>query len=297
MRKINLVYWHGAEPNFGDLLSLFIVSSLTDKITIVDKNLYILGRKARWIYQLRMLLFWNLKEYRSILKANDRNLMCIGSIMHYSNSKTIVWGGGFMMPDQVFNGEQVCAVRGKLTRKKLLEQGYNVQKCVLGDPAILLPLIMDLQQVKTHKIGLIPHYSEYEYFFRKYGNEYFIIDLRSDNIKSIVLDILSCEYIISTSLHGIIVAHSYGVPALWAEYSGLEEGTNGFKFYDYFSSVGITRYSPIKDIDRVLNDCSIFRERMHHALPQIDISKMQIELLKSAPFPLKNTYKKLFMEC
>lgn len=297
MKKINLVYWHDSEPNFGDLLSRFIVFSLVDNVKIIDKDLYILGRKARWLYILRVLFLFDFRKYQRVLKSNNQNLMCIGSILHYSNSKTIVWGSGFMRQDQVFNGKQVFAVRGPLTMNMLLSQGYGVQRCVLGDPAVLLPLIVNPPHNKTHRVGIIPHFTEYNYFNDKYGDKYLVIDLRSENIISIVSQIVSCETIISTSLHGIIVAHSYGVPALWAEYSGLEEGTGGFKFYDYFSSVGISRYSPIKDIDRVLNDHGIFRESMHCALPQIDISKMQIELLKSAPFPLKNTYKKLLGEC
>lgn len=68
----------------------------------------------------------------------------------------------------------------------------------------------------------------------------------------VIEDIVSCEYILSTSLHGIIVAHTYGVKALWIKKGNIQ--TDGIKFDDYFSSVQIDRYSPIENFDVVLMD-------------------------------------------
>ena len=47
------------------------------------------------------------------------------------------------------------------------------------------------------------------------------------------------DSIISSSLHGIIVAHSYGIPAGWWKPSNKVTG-DGSKFEDYAQSVGIT---------------------------------------------------------
>lgn len=49
-----------------------------------------------------------------------------------------------------------------------------------------------------------------------------------------VLDqICSCEYIASSSLHGLIMSEAYDIPNLWIELSGKLMGGH-FKFHDFF---------------------------------------------------------------
>jgi len=59
--------------------------------------------------------------------------------------------------------------------------------------------------------------------------------MSTNEIEETLTGILSCEKILSSSLHGIILADAYGISSAWLRSStpkGLE-----FKFYDYFLSV------------------------------------------------------------
>lgn len=68
-----------------------------------------------------------------------------------------------------------------------------------------------------------------------------LIDFGTYNIEDTIDDILSCEFIISSSLHGLILADAYRIPSAWliAEKNtgGSRPGGGEFKYYDYFASV------------------------------------------------------------
>ena len=100
----------------------------------------------------------------------------------------------------------------------------------------------------------------------------------------------------STSLHGIIVAHTYGINALWIKKGDIQ--TDGIKFDDYFSSVQIDRYSPIVNFEAILMDKNniktLFAERKRFTLPDpLVIDKLRKGLLLCAPFELSTKYKNI----
>jgi hypothetical protein len=70
-----------------------------------------------------------------------------------------------------------------------------------------------------------------------------VIDVRREP-EAVFRDVAACESILSSSLHGLITADSFGIPSAWIELSSKVLG-DGFKFRDYFSSIGI-RHEPCK---------------------------------------------------
>lgn len=110
---------------------------------------------------------------------------------------------------------------------------------VLCDPGLMMSRLYspDKPVKKTHKVGIIPHYVDEARIRRKYGSKYHIISMCTSDMERLANDILSCEVILSSSLHGIIFAHSYGIPAYHVQFTDFFNNGN-FKFADYYSSFG-----------------------------------------------------------
>lgn len=213
--------------NWGDDLNVFLVEALTKKKTIGRYNIY-----------------W---------RKNHINYTVIGSVVDtLSNPNTIIWGGGAMYGRNYslkYKPLKVCAVRGKLTREYLLANDVHCPS-IYGDPALLLPMIYIPTIKKKYKIGIIPHTSEQQnkiYLKLRTQNpeEVIIIDLKRYSKWTDIIDqIVSCDLILSSSLHGLIVSDAYHVPNLWIESSVALHG-GYFKFLDYFSGVGRKTETPI----------------------------------------------------
>ena len=118
------------------------------------------------------------------------NYGCIGSLidMGLFNSHTIIWGAGTIAGTAKLHYKplKVCAVRGKLTRKYLLEQGIDCPE-IYGDPALLLPKIYQPKVEKQYKLGIIPHYVDQENpllgeLSKLYGGNVCIIKMRDMEI-------------------------------------------------------------------------------------------------------------------
>lgn len=87
-------------------------------------------------------------------------------------------------------------------------------------------------------------------------------------------------------MHGLIISHAYGIPALWIKKGWIN--SSEFKFYDYFSSVGIPKYKGFSNIDEILLDnCSIenlFIRNKDLSLIHSNLQLIQDNLIKAFPF-------------
>ncbi|VVD31147.1 polysaccharide pyruvyl transferase family protein [Paraburkholderia dioscoreae] len=171
-------------------------------------------------------------------------LVTAGTVLNWQESGYIhVWGTGL---DPAYDHShqltqhgykkprhlnmRVHAVRGALTRKTLLDVGIDCP-AVFGDPGWLLPKIVPPSDEKTYELGIIPHISDFESQtptssilerLKRYdiGNEsgIKIISTRHaptwEGFVDKIREITSCQRIISTSFHGLIVPQAYGIPAI-----------------------------------------------------------------------------------
>ena len=256
---IPLYFWNGyynernGGYNFGDLLSKYIVEGLSHKI-------------VKWCSKSSIFKFCAIG---SLIKNDsiNRGGLFWGTGMHYSKVNKYIAPCVF------------TAVRGPLTRQSLLDAGY---KCpdVYGDPALLMPSLYDRVVTKKYKIGVICHHHHASLVNVSDGVLFIDILREEDGLLALIDEVRSCEMILSSSLHGIIIANAYGIPA---RYFFMDEkplhGEPHKKFNDYFLSVGMPIQEPMLirsgtmiapdiklDIDRTV-DLKIDLQKLKDAFP------------------------------
>lgn len=209
LKRVIPVYWHRS-VNFGDAIAPYLVEKMT---------------KCKTVY----------------VNYNEKvdHVALIGSLLDVGAlNNTYVWGCGFAYEETNPHPPKfIYAVRGELTRQKYNSVDIDCP-FIFGDPAMLLPRYYNPVIKKKYKIGIIPHVVDYIEVLKHYGNvhnDVLIIDL-TKLVEEVINDMLSCETIISSSLHGLIVPHAYNIPSVWAVFSDKVLG-NGFKFRDYFTTI------------------------------------------------------------
>jgi hypothetical protein len=125
-------------------------------------------------------------------------------------------------------------VRGRKTASVLKAAGIEVPD-VYGDPVWFLPRIFPMDGIdKTCELGVVLHLSELanadpssgpKDIYRRYnipaalaGSIRIINTLIEPGIGAIedkIREIVACRRILSTSLHGLVIAEAYGIPCAW----------------------------------------------------------------------------------
>ncbi len=208
---VELFHWQpkSGEQNFGDHLSRVVVSQLlAQREILLDETV-----------------------------AARRRLLAIGSILHFARNHDVVWGSGVNGKvdenNHKFEKLDVRAVRGPLTRNYLMQRGIAVPE-VYGDPALLLPTLFPTRFRKSprRECAFVPNLHD----LSKTVNECDVISPLLPWNK-VIEAILESEFIIASSLHGLIVAEAFGIPAC---YLRLSETEAMFKYEDYYQGTGRT---------------------------------------------------------
>lgn len=269
-KRIRLFWWNEIKlqgkpkENYGDLVGKYLAEKISNK-------------KVVWV---------NPKNF-SVYNWFSPIYVTIGSILSHATENCIVWGSGIISKEYPIKKATFLAVRGPQTRKHLQGQGYEVPE-IYGDPALLLPNYYDPKVEKKYRYGIVPHYNDMKLVKNWFltHKDIHIIDMMTNDVEAKTQEFLACEKIISSSLHGIIIAHAYGIPAVWQKFSDNVFGDD-IKYQDYMESVKIEFYLPnIKKSE--YSDAEL--EQLFAALPSLplesDVEDLRKGLMAVCPFVL-----------
>lgn len=130
-----------------------------------------------------------------------------------------VLGAGSGYTHEAVHHFTTLAVRGKLTNDTLKKD------VIMGDLGLLASRIWPKSPAK-YNIGVVRHFVDTDDY--PYAD---IVINASDPAETVIAQISSCRVILSSSLHGLIVADSYGIPNM--RISRDDVITGNWKWLDY----------------------------------------------------------------
>ena len=220
-RKSKMIVYHCLDKNLGDGINPIVFNGLCKKgFTFKDMSKIPKHSEKPYILGIGSILSWN--------KDTD-------------SSNQIICGSGFIHKDRIPQKPlRIISVRGTMTRDKFLDAGIECPP-IYGDLALLLRYIIPpVACKKKYTFGIIPHYVDKEHPFildAAKNPDWKVIDInQAYTPENFVKEIHECECILSSTLHGIIICDSYGIPAHHISLSDKVIGGD-WKFRDYYSSV------------------------------------------------------------
>jgi len=183
-----------------------------------------------------------------------RQLLAVGSVLHFARDGAVIWGSGVngKIPAEAHKFRQldVRAVRGPLTRAFLSERGIAVPE-IYGDPALLLPILAPNRFKPTHTGGaaFVPNLNDLLQVDFKAAPKDVTIVSPLVGWNQCVKSILGHDLVLASSLHGLIIAEAYGIPA---RYVRLTETENLFKYRDYCAGTGRPDFGFARSIEEGL---------------------------------------------
>jgi len=206
---VKTYYWR-AKSNFGDLLGPLLLKRFAG-----------------------LSVEWTVPEFSQIVT--------VGSVLEKlpEDYTGIIAGSGKLHEKTQLNfpNAKILAVRGPLTAKGLTGD------FVLGDAALLADELVKRED-KQYDLGVIPHWTdtklEHDTRFTRYDPHIIRVD---DDPLEVIREIGRCKKIVSSSLHGIIIADAFGIPRRieiaprMLSHPHQEGGL--FKWKDYSASIGM----------------------------------------------------------
>ncbi|UDQ96958.1 glycosyltransferase [Lentisphaerota bacterium WC36G] len=266
--KIELLY-SDYKNNFGDMLSPEILGKYVN--CKIEKNQCLKSCDTVFIGS-HLELF--LKDKTAKINKNNKTLNIVGT--------------GFIAPENYYDDKaeefsrnvRIFGCRGELTKNRLEKIiDKKLTNITLGDPGLLASRIFDTSNVtKKYKVGVIAHYIDENSPALENINieNILLIDIK-DSTKNIVENITSCEFILSSAMHGLIVADSFNIPNRRIILSDNVEGGN-YKFDDYYSIYKEKVASAIDLRNEVIIEENIESLKKEYHIKKDEITKIQNNL-------------------
>ena len=104
---------------------------------------------------------------------------------------------------------------------------------VYGDPGLLFPYFFPEFKRKEnprYEYIIVPHYSDVQYFLK---SDYENVVYTSEPWQEIIEKILNSKFVIASSLHAVIIAEAYGIPARLLRITDSRHN-HILKYHDYY---------------------------------------------------------------
>lgn len=222
-------------PNMGDLLNKDMLEELFD-----------IKVERAYFKNCNLIAIGSALDH--IMYSNQPKARAKQKLIHLINNNVHIWSTGFIRGNTkldlgiIFKHIHVHALRGKLSLQRMENILGKRLDVPTGDGGLLAQKWIGYYPEKKYHVGIIPHFKEQNHpvvnkLLVNYENST-LIDLKDDP-KKVVEKIGKCEYIISSSLHGMIVADSFHIPNIHITLTDDMFG-DGNKYNDYLSAFDIT---------------------------------------------------------
>lgn len=180
-------------------------------------------------------------------------VVCVGSILgnlvkpKYTG---VILGSGKLFENGIVPPlAKILALRGPLTARGLKGQ------FTLGDPGLLADELVTVDE-KLYELGLVPHWSDHQLAndprFLQYDP--IIIHSNGDPL-TIIRTIGACRKIVSSSLHGLILADAFNIPRRFEATAHWANEGGDFKVRDHNAAlllpfeIGVTQQANSNRVD------------------------------------------------
>lgn len=297
---ISLYYWTDM-PNFGDRLN-------------EDVCRFLSGSDPVWASPKRC----NAAFIGSILEKfiyRRKRWTADALWIKYFRSKVDVWGSGFIKDpessdERLMRRLNIRAVRGKITLERLRRlTGAGLNEVAVGDPGLLASRLFPAKKAPFRVCGIIPHHAElaaikrsddtvatesesgilqdstikamplFERLARSIPGA--VVLNPESSPKTVISRISECEAVLSSAMHGLIVADSFGIPNIRLIASDSLMGGD-YKFKDYYSAFSENKYRVVDIREDVSAGLLETVKNGFEDLPR-EVVKIQDSLIRSFP--------------